>query len=91
MLLAEHPRAVEEILVGAGLLERAAELCGEFFRLGQRAKERGIDQPVHGLGIVRNHIGEARRGAQRERAVATRARNLPRAGGCPRSSALTRT
>ena len=66
LLLPEHARAVEKILIGARLLEAAAELRGEFLRIRQSTEECRIHEAVHGLWILRDHIGKPRRGAQRE-------------------------
>jgi hypothetical protein len=67
VLLAELAGAIEQILIAAGLRERSRQLGAKLLGIRQRAEERGLDQRVHDLGMLRQDIGEPRRGAERER------------------------
>ena len=67
MLLAEQAGAVEQVLVGARLRERRGEPSAELGVVRQRAEEARIDQRIHHLRMVRQDVGEPRRGAEHER------------------------
>ena len=67
LLLREDADAIEEILVAAGLLERAVEPGRELRLFRQRAEEARIDHRVHHVGELREAVGKPRRGAEHQR------------------------
>ena len=67
VLLGEDADAVEEVLVGRCLRERAVEPGGERRLLRQRAEEARIDHRIHHLGKLRQAVGQPRRGRQHQR------------------------
>ena len=86
VLLAELARAVEQVLVGARLRQRAGQFGRELLGVRQRAEERRLDQRIHHLRIARQNIGEPRRGAEHEREQRDEIRIAPQQRQQPRAA-----
>ncbi len=62
-LLPEQPQAIEELLVGIRVRKRGLQPLRDFLAARHRAEEPRIDQSVHQPRLLRQHVAEARRGA----------------------------
>ena len=67
VLLRKDADAIEEILIAAGLLQRAVETQCKLCLLGQRPEEARIDHRVHDIGKMRQAVGEPRRCSEHQR------------------------
>ena len=66
-LLAEQAQAIEELLVGIGVLQRRRQPRRQFALVRHRAEEARIDQAVHELRLPRQHVAEPGCRAQHQR------------------------
>ncbi len=65
--LAEQPQAIEEFLVGIGVLQGRGKPRRQFALVRHRAEEARIDQSVHDLRLPRQHVAEPGCGAENQR------------------------
>ncbi len=84
VLLAELPRAVEQVFVGEGLRKRGGEVAAELLGVRQCAEKGRLDQRIHHVGMQRQNIGKPRRSAQRKREKCDEVRIAPQQRQQPR-------
>ncbi len=66
-LLPEQAQAIEELFVGARILQGRRQPLRQLAPVRHRAEEARIDQPVHQLRLPRQHVAEPWRRAEHER------------------------